>query len=160
MRRILNLVTVAGLVLTVAAMVAPATAFAATSAPSSASGLNRAATAAHRDVASTAKSCTGHTYFPLAPSGDITNIQHTLAGYFYYTSAGCVGTVREYVHYTSHATKTWRVHINGTLAASRTFTLNSGYYYWDFSIHRTYHTPVTVCVGASNTPGYSCGTFL
>jgi hypothetical protein len=65
-----------------------------------------------------------------------------------------------WVHYTTTATKTWQVYINGKIAAVRTFALSPGYYFWTFTISRDYVQPSKVCVMASGTTGHSCWIFV
>jgi hypothetical protein len=115
--------------------------------------------------APSANGCIGHTKQVSPARGDISNPNHGDGGYFFktdhdqtdpYGDRVCIGSVRMWVHYTSRATKTWRVHVGSSVVASKTFTLGPGYYYWDFSVHREFWDPTSVCLGATNTPGYSC----
>ena len=84
----------------------------------------------------------------LPRSGDLADPQLNSAGYFNSGSYSvgnppddiiCVRTVRMWVHYTTSATKTWQVYINGKFAAQKTFTLAAGYYYWTFAIDKDYN---------------------
>jgi hypothetical protein len=61
----------------------------------------------------------------------------------------CVRAVLMYVHYTELATVAWEVYVSGRLAASRTFTLGPGSYYWTFNIDRDYVGPSRICVVAA-----------
>lgn len=107
--------------------------------------------------------CAGSDTKLLPSTGDITNPSGTDGGFYYYTIVGtthggamCVGRVREWVYYTSNATKTWRVTIEGVHVAALTVTGLAGHwYYTDFQVN-SYFRVVPVCIGASNTYGYSC----
>lgn len=116
--------------------------------------------------------CSGYTDSTLPASGDLVDpSSSSTAGFFdsggyTVTSRGepnsavvCIRTVREWVHYTMTATKTWQVYINGHFAAQVTFRLEPGYYFWDFTIDKDYVQPNRVCILASGTPGHSCFGF-
>jgi hypothetical protein len=155
----------------------PASASVSASRPSAVMGLSAgasskqsvkvAAPAAYAALAATS-GCKGDRYAQLPVSGDIRNSASTLGGYFWYklpppdSASVCIGTLRMYVHYTATGTKTWRVHaLDGAtrfLIAERTFTLPSGWYYWDFPIHEEW-AAAAICAGATDTPGYSCHNF-
>jgi hypothetical protein len=114
--------------------------------------------------AAAAGRCGGSHYVRTPVQGDITDAAGKKGGYFFYTEHDakpgawmCIGDVKEFVHYTMRATKTWRVHVGSLLVAQKAFTLGPGYYYWTFHIDARYWEPSRVCIGATNTPGYSCG---
>ena len=128
------------------------------------------AAASHARQAATAasSSCSASTYAALTPSGDMSNPPRTEGGHFWWRNAGtdvCIGTLRIWVHYRARATKTWRGYAyfgnpsNGDKVpiASRTFTLNPGWYFWDFPLHRLFNEGLSlVCAGASHTAGIAC----
>jgi hypothetical protein len=109
--------------------------------------------------------CAGYADSSLAPNGAIGGGFFRAGGYHYVPSGGpgetivCLRTVRMYVSYPSRGTRTWQVYVSGKLAASRTFTLAGGRYYWDFRVGRDYAQPGSICVqvtGRGMTAGRSC----
>ena len=96
--------------------------------------------------------CAGYADTRLAPSGAIGGGFFRAGEYRYVPSGGpgetivCLRTVRMYVYYSARGSRTWQVYVSGKLAASRTFTLPAGYYYWDFRIARDYAQPGSICV--------------
>lgn len=77
----------------------------------------------------------------------------------------CVGTVVEFVQYNVTMTKNWRVviysaaHPRGQVAASRTFTLNQGWYFFPFRIRKPIAGLTAVCITADQAFGTSCVRF-
>jgi hypothetical protein len=109
--------------------------------------------------------CAGYADTSLAANGAIAGGFFRAGGYHYVPSGGpgetivCLRTVRMYVSYLSRGTRTWQVYVSGELAASRTFTLAAGHYYWDFRVSRDYAQPGSICVqvtGPGKTAGRSC----
>ncbi len=77
----------------------------------------------------------------------------------------CIGTVIMWVQYNATAAKTWRVivysarHPGGLTAASRSFTLKRGWYWWGFGVYQAYQGLSAACVTATESFGMSCVHF-
>jgi len=118
--------------------------------------------------AANSSSCTGYKNAGLPRSANLSNPTLTADGFFRAGSYNvgnppvvifCLRYVRMWVRYTARATKTWQVYVSGKLAASRTFTLNTGYYFWTFTLDKDYTEPSKICTLASGTSGHSCVHF-
>jgi hypothetical protein len=120
-----------------------------------------AAKASHAVTASAghgaAASCTGNRRAS-AVSRDVAEV-------FFYSSAGCIGSVTEYVRYTTRSCKDWHIRIyhgNNTrpevVGTLRHVCKPAGTYKSTDSFHKAFPRPVKVCAGATNTPGYPCKT--
>lgn len=101
--------------------------------------------------------CTGNRRASAA-RGDIAEV-------FFYSSAGCIGSVTEYVHYATRSCKDWHIRIyHGSnphpeaTATLRHVCKPAGNYKSTANFHRIFPRPVRVCAGATNTPGYPCRT--
>ena len=112
-------------------------------------GITPAVFPAQGFIADVARDQGGHLWWRGAPDGVIT----------------CIGTVVEFVHYTSLQAKTWQVtaydarHPGGQVAARQTFTEAPGWWYWPFPVHRAYQDLRKVCLTATDAFGTSCISF-
>ena len=113
--------------------------------------------------------CRGVTQAFLPANGFITNPSRAQGGHLWWRRSAdgsvCIGTVIMWVQYNTTAAKTWRVivysarHPGGLTVASRTFTLNRGWYWWGFGVHQAYQDLSAVCVTATESFGMSCVNF-
>jgi len=114
--------------------------------------------------------CRGVTQAVLPANGFITNPSRAHGGHLWWRRSAdggsvCIGTVIMWVQYNATAAKTWRVivysarHQGGLTVASRTFTLNRGWYWWGFGVHQAYLGLSAVCVTATESFGMSCVNF-
>ena len=113
--------------------------------------------------------CRGVTQAVLPANGFITNPSRAQGGHLWWRRSAdgsvCIGTVVMWVQYNTTAAKTWRVivysarHPGGLTVASRTFTLNRGWYWWGFGVHQAYQDLSAVCVTATESFGISCVNF-
>ena len=121
-------------------------------------------------ASSSPAACTGVTPQIIPAAGFIANPARAQGGHFWWRApAGsgsvCVGTVIEWVQYTTMAAKTWKVivysaqHPAGQIAAEQTFTLPRGWYWWSFGIHRAYPGLRAVCLTATDAFGQPCVRF-
>jgi len=127
------------------------------------------ATTAATTAAMTAAGCRGVTQAFLPANGFITNPSRAQGGHLWWRRSAdgsvCIGTVIMWVQYNATAAKTWRVivysarHPGGLTAASRSFTLKRGWYWWGFGVHQAYQGLSAVCVTATESFGMSCVHF-
>ncbi len=114
--------------------------------------------------------CTGVTPAVIPALGFIGNPQRTQGGHFWWrgSAAGdtvCVGTVVEWVDYAAQSTKTWEViaysasQPGGQVVAERTFTLQPGWYSWQFGVHQAFTGLQAVCITATDSFGQPCVRF-
>ena len=102
-------------------------------------------------------------------NGFVTNPSRAQGGHLWWHRSAdgsvCVGTVIMWVRYNTAAAKTWRVivysarHPGGLTVASRTFTLERGWYWRGFGVHRSFQDLSAVCVTATESFGMSCVRF-
>lgn len=119
--------------------------------------------------ASPAADCRGVAQAVFAPKGFITDPARSQGGHMWTRAlpdgSRCVGTVVEFVQYNVTMTKNWRVivysaaHPGGQVAASRTFTLNRGWYFFPFRIREPFAGLTAVCLTADQAFGLSCVRF-
>lgn len=151
---------VAALIISAVALLTPGVSYADTSPPGTAPaaaaaaadgcrGITPAVFPAQGFIADPARGQGGHLWWRGAPDGVIT----------------CIGTVVEFVHYTSLQTKTWQVIVydaqnpDGQVVARQTFTEAPGWWYWPFPVHRAYQDLRKVCLAATEAFGTSCISF-
>ncbi len=114
-----------------------------------------------------AAGCIGVTPATFPATGFISDPARTQGGHLWWRHrAGsanvCIGTVVEWVWYTTTATKTWKViiysarHPHGQMVASRTFTLSRGWYSLRFKIRHAYTGLSAVCITADESFGTPC----
>jgi hypothetical protein len=111
-------------------------------------------------------SCRGVTAANFPASGFITNPARTKGGNMWWQrlpdGSVCVGTVVEFVQYNVTMTKTWRVLVyttqaaGGRVAASATFTVRPGWYFFGFQIRQSFQGLTAVCVTADAAFGAAC----
>lgn len=102
-------------------------------------------------------------------NGFVTNPSRAQGGHLWWHRSAdggvCIGTVIMWVRYNTAAAKTWRVivysarHPGGLTVASRTFTLERGWYWRGFGVHRSFQDLSAVCVTATESFGMSCVRF-
>ena len=120
-------------------------------------------------TAATAVGCRGVTEALLPANGFITNPSRAQGGHLWWHRSAdggvCIGTVIMWVRYNTAAAKTWRVivysarHPGGLTVASRALTLERGWYWRGFGVHRAYQGLSAVCVTATESFGMSCVRF-
>ena len=128
-----------------------------------------ATTTATMTAATTAAGCRGVTRAFLPANGFITNPSRAQGGHLWWRRSAdgsvCIGTVIMWVQYNATAAKTWRVivysarHPGGLTAASRSFTLKRGWYWWGFGVYQAYQGLSAACVTATESFGMSCVHF-
>ena len=128
-----------------------------------------ATTAAATTAAAAAAGCRGVTEALLPAKGFVTNPSRAQGGHLWWHRSAdgsvCIGTVIMWVQYNATAAKTWRVivysarHPGGLTVASRTFTLERGWYWRGFGVHRSFQDLSAVCVTATGSFGMSCVRF-
>ena len=164
----------AALITAAVALLAPGTTYV-TAGPSSAAAAATTAaattTAATTAAAKTAAGagCKGVTPALLPANGFITNPSRAQGGHLWWHRSAdgsvCIGTVIMWVRYNTTAAKTWRVivysarHPGGLTVASRAFTLERGWYWRGFGVHRSFRDLSAVCVTATESFGTSCVRF-
>jgi hypothetical protein len=126
-------------------------------------------TAAATTTATSAVGCRGVTEALLPANGFITNPSGAQGGHLWWHRSAdgsvCIGTVIMWVRYNTGAAKTWRVIVysarnpGGLTVASRTFTLERGWYWRGFGVHRSFQDLSAVCVTATESFGMSCVRF-
>jgi hypothetical protein len=173
-KKVRYLAGIAGLAPAAAGMLLPATANAATNAAAHTAGHAAAAHQPARSAAGTKTVSLRPGAVPAAGCGGkdganefaSSNGGTQVSEIFWYTPDGgltCIGTVLIDVEYAKPGCKTWNVHINGAIRASRKICASSpvgdGYGgAGSVGIHTYYSNPVQVCVGAANTGAYPCKT--
>ncbi len=114
--------------------------------------------------------CKGITPAVFPARGFIANPARTQGGHLWWRRSAdgtsvCIGTVVEWVRYTTTATKTWKVivysarHPGGQVVARTTFTLVRGWYFWSFGVHQAYSGLSAVCLTADESFGIPCIAF-
>jgi hypothetical protein len=127
------------------------------------------AVAATTAAATTAAGCRGVTEALLPANGFITNPSRAQGGHLWWhrpaDGSVCIGTVIMWVQYNTTAARTWRVivysarHPGGLTVASRTLTLERGWYWRGFGVRRSFQDLSAVCVTATESFGMSCVQF-
>ena len=153
---------------------ATSTAAATTAATSAATATSATTVAATTAAATTTRAtskvgCRGVTEALLPANGFVTNPSRAQGGHLWWQRSAdgsvCVGTVIMWARYNTAAAKTWRVivysarHPGGLTVASRTFTLERGWYWRGFRVHRSFRDLSAVCVTATESFGVSCVRF-
>ncbi len=128
-----------------------------------------AATTAATSTTTTAAGCRGVTQMQLPADGFITNPSRVQGGHLWWHRSAdgsvCIGTVIMWVQYNTTVARTWRVivysarHPGGLTVASRTFTLERGWYWRGFGVHRSFQDLSAMCVTATESFGMSCVQF-
>jgi hypothetical protein len=128
-----------------------------------------ATTAAAAAAAAAAAGCRGVTQMQLPANGFITNPSRVQGGHLWWHRSAdgsvCIGTVIMWVQFNTAAARTWRVivysarHPGGLTVASRTFTLERGWHWRGFGVHRSLQDLSAVCVTATESFGMSCVQF-
>jgi hypothetical protein len=142
---------------------------AATTAATSTTTTMSATTTAATTTATATAGCRGVTLTLRPADGFIANPSRAQAGHLWWHRSAdgsvCVGTVIMWVQYNTTAARTWRVivysarHPGGLTVASRTFTLERGWYWRDFGVHRSFQDLSAVCLTATESFGMSCVQF-
>jgi len=70
---------------------------------------------------------------------------HNNSTYVYWTN--------ESVYYPSTQTKTWRLHVDGTVTQHHNLTAGRG---WHTYVYTNNRSAAKICVGATSTPGFPC----
>jgi hypothetical protein len=162
------------LITTAVALLAPGVTYvtagrSSTTAAATTAAATTAAAAAATTTATAAAGCRGVTEALLPAKGFVTNPSRAQGGHLWWHRSAdgsvCVGTVIVWVRYNTAAAKTWRVivysarHPGGLTVASRTFTLERGWYWRGFGVHRSFQDLSAVCVTATESFGMSCVRF-
>lgn len=130
---------------------------------------SQASPAGQAHVSAAAGQCRGVAQSVFKAKGFITDPARGQGGHMWSRALAdgstCVGTVVEFVRYNVPMTKTWRVvvysaaHPRGQVAASATFTLNQGWYFFPFRVRRPFAGLTKVCLTADQAFGTSCVRF-
>ena len=162
------------LITTAVALLAPGVTYvtagrSSTTAAATTAAATTAAAAAATTAATRAAGCRGATQVLLPANGFITNPSRAQGGHLWWHRSAdgsvCVGTVIVWVRYNTAAAKTWQVivysarHPGGLTVASRTFTLERGWHWRGFGVHRSLQDLSAVCVTATESFGMSCVQF-
>jgi hypothetical protein len=147
------------------ALLAPGVTYLTAGRPDTTTATTTAATAA----TATGAGCRGVTPALLPANGFVANPSRAQGGHLWWRRSAdgsvCIGTVIMWVQYNATTAKTWRVIVysarnpGGVTVASRTFTLNRGWYWWGFGVHQAYQGLSAVCVTATETFAMSCVHF-
>ncbi len=133
-------------------------------------GVSYAASQSAAAPAAAAGSCTGVTPAVFPAAGFIADPARDQGGHLWWrgSAAGasiCIGTVVEFISYTTTATRQWKVivydasHPGGQVVARQRFTLPRGFWFWSFPVHQSYPGLRAVCITADDAFGAPCIDF-